>query len=238
MIVFISGINFLGYVSIKIAGPQRGIGLTGLLGGLASSTATTLGFTERSNRETELAKPFALAILIAWTVMFARVLVEVGVIHPGLLRNIWLPIVAAGAVGLLYSFFLYRAQKEAKYEGLQFSNPFNLMSAIKFGLLYAVILVGARAAQLYFGQTGIYLSSLLSGLVDVDAITLSLAQISLNDEISSTVAGRAIVLAAIANTVVKGGIVLFGGARPLRRAILPGLLLVLATAIVLGWLMI
>lgn len=236
MVVFISGINFLGYIAIKVAGPQRGIGLTGLFGGLASSTAVTLGFSERSNRETQLARPFALAIMVAWTVMFGRVLVEVMVINPGLLRLIWLPIVAAGMVGLLYCVYLYLSQPQLEKDDLQFSNPFDLVSAIKFGLLYAAILVLARAAQLYFGQTGIYLSSLLSGLVDVDAITLTLAQLSLSESFSQTVAAQGIVLATVANTVVKGGIVLLGSARPLKRTILPGLLLVLVTAILLGWL--
>jgi uncharacterized membrane protein (DUF4010 family) len=234
MVVFISGINFLGYIAIKIAGPQRGIGLTGLFGGLASSTAVTLGLTERSNREGQLARPFALAIMIAWTVMFGRVLVEVGVVHPELLRFVWLPIVAAGIVGLLYCVYLYRTDQSFEKDDLQFSNPFDLMSAIKFGLLYAVVLLVARTAQLYFGQTGIYLSSLISGLVDVDAITLTLAQLSRSGALSDTVAAQAIVLATVANTIVKGGIVLVGSALPLKRAILPGLVLVLATAILLG----
>ena len=235
MVVFISGINFLGYISIKIVGPDRGIGLTGLFGGLASSTAVTLGFTERSNREQQLAKPFALAIMIAWTVMFGRVLVEVFVINTELLGYIWLPITAAGAVGLLYCAALYLSRRVVGKGDLQFSNPFDLWSAIKFGLLYAVILVAARAAQLYLGETGVFLSSLLSGLVDVDAITLSLSHLSKTDALSLTTAAQGIVLATIANTAVKGGIVLLGSAPQLKRTILPGLLLVLLTAIGMGF---
>lgn len=73
MVVFISGISFLGYVAIKIVGPEQGIGITGLLGGMVSSTAVTLSFSERSNREPDLSKPFVLAITIAWTVMFAQI---------------------------------------------------------------------------------------------------------------------------------------------------------------------
>ncbi len=236
MVVFISGINFLGYLSVKIAGPERGIGLTGLFGGLVSSTAVTLGFTDRSTRNPGLAKPFATAIMIAWTVMFGRVIVEVGVINPELLRLIWLPIAAAGVVGLAYCAYLFLSQRNYEKDRLEFSNPFDLMSAIKFGLLYAAILVIARAAQLYLGDTGVYLSSLISGLVDVDAITLSLAQLSKAGELSSQVAAQSIVLAAIANTITKGTIVLLGGALLLKRAILPGLLLMLLTALVLGWL--
>jgi len=111
MVVFISGINFLGYLAIKFVGTERGIGITGLLGGLVSSTGVTLGFSERSNREHSLAKPFALAIMIAWTVMFARVLVEVGVLNLQLLRLVWIPIASAGVVGLIYCVYLHLSQR-------------------------------------------------------------------------------------------------------------------------------
>lgn len=234
MVVFISGINFLGYISIKLVGPERGIGITGLLGGLISSTGVTLGFSERSTRENQLAKPFSLAIMIAWTVMFGRVLVEVGVLNLELLSIVWLPITATGIVGLLYCGYLYFSKRVTETDTQEFSNPFDLMSAIKFGLLYAVILVVARAAQLYFGDTGVYISSLLSGLADVDAITLSLAQLSQAGGLDINVAAQAIILAVIANTVAKGSIVLLGGAVQLKRAITPGLVLVLLTAIAFG----
>lgn len=234
MVVFISGINFLGYVSIKLVGAERGIGLTGLLGGLASSTAVTLGFSERSNREKALAKAFALAIMIAWTVMFARVLVLVGVLNLQLLALVWMPITAAGVVGLLYCVYLYFSGRTSEKDDLEFSNPFDLVSALKFGLLYALTLVVARAAQLYFGNTGVYISSLVSGLADVDAITLSLAQLSNTGGLELEVAAQAIVLATVANTLAKGIMVLIGGAISLKRSILPGTILVLLAAIVVG----
>lgn len=238
MVVFISGINFIGYFAIKFVGPERGIGLTGLLGGLVSSTGVTLGFSERSNRESSLAKPFSLAIMISWTVMFARVLVEVGVLNLELLQLVWPPIAAAGVVGLLYCVYLYLSQRTTEKDTLEFSNPFDLVSAIKFGLLYAVILLIARAAQLYFGETGVYISSLVSGLADVDAITISLAQLSIEGTVSKVVAAQSIVIATIANTIAKGAIVIIGGAYLLKRALLPGMLLVLVTAVIVTYLLI
>jgi uncharacterized membrane protein (DUF4010 family) len=238
MVVFISGINFVGYLSIKFVGPERGISITGLLGGLVSSTGVTLGFSERSNRESSLAKPFALAIMISWTVMFARVLVEVGVLNLELLRLVWMPIAAAGVVGLFYCVYLHLSQRTTEKDTQEFSNPFDLVSAIKFGLLYALILLIARTAQLYFGDTGVYISSLLSGLADVDAITISLAQLSAAGTVSMTVAAQSIVIATIANTVAKGAIVIIGGAYLLKRALLPGMLLILLTAVVVTYLVI
>ena len=236
MVVFISAINFLGYILIKLVGANRGIGLTGFLGGLASSTAVTLGFSERSQREPGLARPFALAIIIAWTVMFARVLVEVAVVNRALLSYLWIPIVAAAGAGLLYVFILYRSQRGTELAEVSISNPFALGPAIKFGLLYGVVLLVSRTAQLYLGDTGIYLSSIVSGFVDVDAITLSMAQLSRVGDIDMNTAAAAIVLAALANTVVKGGMVLVSGAKPLRRAILPGFILILVVGIVLSFL--
>jgi len=105
-------------------------------------------------------------------------------------------------------------------------------------LLYAVILLIARTAQLYFGETGVYISSLVSGLADVDAITISLAQLSLEGTVSKVVAAQSIVIATIANTIAKGAIVIIGGAYLLKRALLPGMLLVLVTAVIVTYLLI
>ena len=105
-------------------------------------------------------------------------------------------------------------------------------------MLYAVILIIARAAQLYFGDTGVYISSLLSGLADVDAITISLAQLSDVGTVSLTVAAQSIVIATIANTIAKGTIVIIGGASVLKRALIPGMLIVLVTAVIATFLFI
>jgi uncharacterized membrane protein (DUF4010 family) len=234
MVVFISGISFLGYVLIKVVGAEEGIGLTGLLGGLVSSTAVTLSFTERSTREIHLAKTFALAIVIAWTTMFARVLVTVGVLSNALLRVVWIPIAAAGLAGLLYCVYLFLTQRTSEKGSMQFANPFNLGSAIKFGLLYALVLLIARSAQYYFGDTGLLLSSIISGMADVDAITLSVTELTNNGSLGLSTGARAIVFAAISNTVVKGGVTLVSGSPGLRKAVLPAILLILVTGVVVA----
>jgi uncharacterized membrane protein (DUF4010 family) len=232
MVVFISGISFLGYVLIKIVGGRRGVGLTGLLGGLASSTAVTLSFAQRSRRIDGLERPFALAILLAWSIMFVRVMVEVAVINPLLLKVVWMPLSAALAVCMAYCVYLYRAQSLGKQEEKdKFKNPFELWPALTFGLIYALILVVANAARMYLGDTGIYVSSIASGLADVDAITLSLAKLSLDaGGLELDTAARGIVLAAVSNTLVKGAMVLGMGSMALRKVIVPGMLATLATA--------
>lgn len=232
MVVFISGISFLGYATIKFVGSEHGIGLIGLLGGMVSSTAVTLTFAERSRKQTALVGPFTLAILISWVVMFARVLVEVFVVNKALLAVVWLPVAAAGGVGLAYCAFLFFFQRTKESSDVKFTNPFELGTAIKFGLLYGVILLVARAAQMYLGDAGTYASAILSGLTDVDAITLSMAELSKpGNALSMETAARAIVLAITANTVVKGSIVLTTASAAMRKPFLPGFLLMLVTGL-------
>lgn len=230
MVVFISGISFLGYVLIKIVGARRGIGLTGLLGGIASSTAVTLSFAQRSRENDELARPFALAILVAWAVMFVRVLVVVFTLAPRLARMLVAPLVTSAVVGLLYCAYLYFVQWSRERDTAEFSNPFELGPAIRFGVIYAVVLLVSRAAQVYFGDTGIYISSFVSGLADVDAIALSMVDLSQGaSALDLNVAKRAIVIAGMANTLFKGGFALSTGSETLRKVLLPGLLLMLAS---------
>lgn len=232
MVVLISGINFLGYVLVKLVDPRQGIGLTGLLGGIVSSTAVTLGFAERSKRETGFEKPFALAIMAAWTMMFAKVLVEVGVVNFALLDLVWKPMVFAGVMGLGYIIYLFLAQRTTEEGEVTLGNPFDLSSAIKFGFFYGLILLVARSAEMFFGDIGVLVSSVLSGLVDVDAITLSVSDLSRTGLLDSGVAARAVVLAAMSNTLAKGAMVMLSGSPGLRRAMLPGWLLVLITGVV------
>lgn len=237
VVVLISGISFLGYVLIQVAGPRRGVGLTGLLGGLASSTAVTLSLAQRSRDAPTLARAFSMGVLLAWTVMFLRILVEVAAVNPSLLWVVGGPILAMMTAGVLCAGYLYTAGEPAmEEEPPALRNPFRLGPAITFGLLYAVILVATSAAQGYFGSTGIYATSLLSGLADVDAITLSMARLSgAAGDVDARTAARAIVLGAAANTLLKGGVVVATGARQIRIPILGGTVAILATAGLMLW---
>mgnify|MGYP006277796451 CR=1 FL=1 len=236
LVVFISGINFLGYILIKIVGPRRGIGLSGILGGLASSTANTLSFSQRSNTQENLERSFGMAIIIGWTIMFIRVLVEVAVVNRTLLPKLWPAMAAMGFVGLVYSGYLFWSQNLIDEEELELSNPFELGPAIKFGLVFAVILVVSKAAEVYFGQAGLYLSSFLAGLADVDAITLSIADLSKSASgIGQETARTAIILAAVSNTIAKGVMVISLGSKRLRKVIWPGFVAMLVVGVVFAF---
>jgi uncharacterized membrane protein (DUF4010 family) len=236
MVILISGLSFLGYGLAKIVGPRRGIGLTGLLGGMASSTAVTLTFTQRSNSPgaAPFARAFGAAVVVAWAVMFIRVLVEVAITNGALLRHLWLPMTTAAVVAFGYGLFTYRRLDDEDWEATPVAtNPFELGPAIRFGLLYAVILVVARLAQEYLGQGGIYASSVVAGLADVDAITLTMAELSQpGGGVPLSTAGHAVTLAALANTFVKAVIVVVGGTAALRKTVLPGFGLILLAGLV------
>ena len=222
MVVLIAGLNFAGYILVKVVGREHGLGITGLLGGLVSSTAVTLSFAQRSRTEPSLAPVLALAILLAWTVMFFRVVVEVGVVNLSLAKDLALGMVLMGAVSLGISFFLWRrGRSKEKAEVETGHNPFELGEAIKFGGLFAVVIFIASAAQTYFGNTGLYLAGALAGLTDVDAIALSMANLALQDPGNSGPAARTVVIAVISNTMVKCGMAIWLGAPSMRRTMIP-----------------
>jgi uncharacterized membrane protein (DUF4010 family) len=228
MVVLISAIGFVGYVLIQIVGPKRGIGLTGILGGLVSSTALTLSFAQKSREDDGLGKPFALAIVVAWTMMFARILAAVAVINRDLLDALWLPLSATGAAGAAYGAWLHFSDRASPETEIQFSNPFEVGPALRFGLLYAVVLLVSRAAQLEFGDRGVLLSALVAGVADVDAITLSLSELSRTSQgLGLEAAASGVMVAAMANTALKGGIVLVTASSSLRRRVWPAVVVVL-----------
>lgn len=241
MIVFISGLSFVGYVLIQVVGPRRGIGLTGILGGLVSSTAATLTLAERSRVTAKLPNALGLGVLLAWVIMFGRVLVEVGVVNLALLPEVWLPITVGGLVAAGWAGVLYLRERDtddaAGDDNANFSNPFRLGPAIQFGLLYGVVLIGSKALDDWLGATGIYVGAIASGLADVDAITLSMSELSSSGSIDDTTASNAIVLAAASNTAVKAGIVWVTGSGGIKRAILPGALGAIVASVAVAFLL-
>jgi uncharacterized membrane protein (DUF4010 family) len=248
MVVLIAGINLIGYVAIKVLGSRQGIGLAGLLGGLASSTAVALGFSRRSRNETQLSPALALGIVLASSIMFIRVLIEAFTVNAELGRILVAPVASAGGVGILACTYLWFSQsrrvgktkksrtRQAE-ENIEVSNPFELWPAVQFGLLYGLILFISRWAQDEAGTAGVYISSAVAGLTDVDAITLSLSRLA-GDTITKKVAAQGITLAALANTGVKAFISSTAGSSALRRHTLPIFAAMIATGILVSFVLI
>lgn len=218
MVVLITGISFVGYFAIKVLGSHRGILLTGLLGGLASSTAVTLSLSRIGKVQQQGHKLLVAAILLAAGTMFPRMLLEVAVLNQELLRSLFWPLTAMMLVTYVGVFYLIRrARQGAKAVHIGIDNPFDIVTALKFAALLVVILILAHYAHKYFDALGIYAVAAISGLTDVDAITLSLAKMSVNG-LSNTVAVPAILLAASVNTAVKVGLVATLGHPNMRLA--------------------
>lgn len=218
MVVLISSISFISYIAIKFLGPKKGIGMSGFLGGLISSTAVAMSFSEMSKKSKKLVNPFVFGVVIASSAMFFRVLVEVSVLNQDLLTLLYIPMLSMGSVGLLLAvYFWFRKKKHGvkaiSEKDLHLKSPFQLWPAIQFGLLFAVLLFVSKFASITFGDQGLYITALISGLVDVDAITVSMANLSQNGDISLKAAATAVTIATMTNTLVKGGIVMSFGSK-------------------------
>jgi uncharacterized membrane protein (DUF4010 family) len=238
MVVLISGLNFASYLLVKLVGAEHGIGLTGLLGGLVSSTAVTLGFAQRSREHPQQSPALALGILIAWTVMFVRVVVLAAAVETGLALELGLVMAALAIPSLAICLLLWRRQQTLGTASVSAgANPFELGEAIRFGLLFGAITFAAKAAQVFLGEAGLYLAGAIAGLTDVDAIALSMAQLASSDGAQLGPAATTIVIAVASNTLVKAGMAGFLGAPGLRRIVFPATAAILAAGAAAAWLL-
>ena len=230
MVILISGLGFTGYIAMRVFGTRAGILLTSLFGGLASSTASTLAFSRRSREEPELSSDYAFAVVAACTVMLPRVLIVIFLLSPALASRIWpgfaLMTLPALVYGVWHAWFAPRAEK-GSVASPAMSNPLSLVTAIKFALLYAIIAFLVKAATQLEWQAGLLPLSFVSGLTDMDAISLSMANSMREDGIDLTLAARAVILAGIANSLLKASLAASLGS-PLLRLRAGGVLLATA----------
>ncbi|HZP08180.1 MgtC/SapB family protein [Methyloceanibacter sp.] len=233
LVILISSLSLVGYVLTRWLGPARGTALTGLTGGLVSSTAVTLSFAKEARDKPENSAALACGILLSWAVMFLRVIVLVAVVNRTLLAQVLVPFaVMAVAVGA-YAAFLYFRDGSVDGERLkgkvEVKNPFSLVEAAKFGALFAVVLVAVKIVQEHFPPSGLYAVAGLAGLTDVDAITLSMSEFAQSGE--ARVAVIAIVIASLSNTIVKCGMAFVLGGQELGKKLLIATALTLAAGL-------
>ncbi|MFH1284052.1 MAG: MgtC/SapB family protein [Candidatus Peregrinibacteria bacterium] len=231
MVVFISGISFLSYIAIKLFGARKGIGLTGFLAGLISSTALALSFSSQSKKNKNVVNPYVVAVVVASSAMFFRILLEVAVLNIAILKYVLVPMVSMGVVGIICAviFWVKKEKPSGKVSGKlkELKSPFSLWPAVKFGIFFAVILFFVNFGKAMMGNSGIYITSIVSGFADVDAITVSMANISKNG-LPASVAVNAITLAAMTNTLIKGFLFVIFGSRKVSLRIAGVFLLMLA----------
>ena len=236
MVVLIAFMGFSGYILIKVLGKDKGIMLSGFLGGIVSSTAATIDFSRRSRASEGLENEFSLAIILACTMVFPRVFIEIIIFNIALVKYITIPFTAMTLSGIIYSLYLYRKISTSDIEHPNFQNPFTLKSAIQFGLIFGVIIVIVQTTTLFFkSDLSIYLVSLFSGLTDVDAIALSLADLSnpkIAGSISLFVAGSGVSIGAMANSFLKLGITFFIGSKNLFKKVLWGFIFMIISGLI------
>ncbi len=211
MVVLISGLSFIGYILIKYLGEDKGTMLTAITGGLASSTAVTLSLAQFAKQQKKIASGIFIAgVLVASSIMFVRVGIEVAIVNTALLYPLWIPLTTMLILTLGSGFWLWQKhlQLEDDQPPLELKNPLQLFTALQFGLLLGVILLLATAMEKWYGDQGIYLLALFSGLMDVDAITLSLSRMA-EEGTDASVATLGILIAVITNTLVKAGLFFF-----------------------------
>ena len=220
MVVLIVGISLAAYVAYRLVGAEAGVVLTGLLGGLISSTATTVTYSQKA-REDGRVGTAATVIVLASAAVFGRVLFEVAIVAPAVLPRVAPPLlIMIGVIGALAWAALQRCRREPP-PPLQTEAPSSLRSAIAFGLLYAVVLLAVAAVRQHFGEGALYAVAALSGLTDVDAITLSTSRLIDSGRLGAEIGWRVILLGALANLGFKAGIILTAGGARLFRWVLP-----------------
>jgi uncharacterized membrane protein (DUF4010 family) len=237
MVVLIVGISLGGYIVYKFFGQQSGVLLSGILGGVISSTATTVSYSRRTAKEQAISGVAGIVIMIASAVVFGRVLLEIFLVARSFFFVACGPIlILFGVAGLLSIWLWFRARNEMIEMSPQ-ENPTELKSALFFGLLYGLVLFAVAAAKDRFGDRGLYVVAGLSGLTDVDAITLSTSQLVNSGRLDGSDGWRLVVVALTSNMIFKVATVAVLGHRQLLRKIAPlyGATLLIAALLLIVW---
>lgn len=237
MVVLIVAISLCGYFAYKFFGDKVGALLGGVLGGLISSTATTVSYAKMVARNITAAKLAALVIITASTISLVRVLIEIRIVSPTFFTSLLFPLAAELGVMIILTGILSYRREKAAFKMQDQKNPAELKSAVIFGLLYTVISFLSAAAKDKFGNEGLYVVSVLSGLTDMDAITLSTAKMTEQKNIEASLGWRLILIAFLSNLVFKGGVAMVIGGKQLGKtiAILFGIGIVTGLAILFIW---
>ena len=236
MVVLISGISLIAYIAYKLLGARAGAILGGMLGGLISSTATTVSYSRQTKGSPDTAPMAASVILIASTIVIGRILLEIGIVAPEFLLTAAPPLGVIMALMAVLCVVYFVRTGQVNIDNPTHDNPAQLKVAIIFGALYVIVLLGVAAAKAHFGTGGMYLVAALSGLTDMDAITLSTAELVKKGYVTADVGWRVILLAALSNLVFKGGVVaLLGGSRLLRLVSVPFVITLIGGGLLLFW---
>lgn len=237
MVVLIVAISLSGYLAYRMVGVRGGSILGGILGGLISSTATTVSYARQSADNPKAIGTASLVIVIASTIVIVRVAIEVAAVARGMLGSLLPPFAIVFAFLVAISAFLYFRMQQTETEAPSHSNPSQLKPALVFGGLYALVLFLVALVNEQFGSEAIYVAATISGLTDVDALTLSVAELFNQERITDGTAWRAILIATLSNLGFKAGAAGVLGGRKLFAVVGPAFAatIVLGAAVIVWW---
>lgn len=235
MVVLIVGISLGGYLIYRFAGTRLGTLASGVLGGLVSSTATTVSLSRRTRKAAGTEGMVAMVILTASAIVFVRLALVIAATAPAFLPTALIPLGTMFGVLAVLGLLLWRGQKDQPTPVLEQENPTELKPALVFALLYGLVLVGIAAAKEYFGQQGLYAMAVISGLTDMDAITLSVTQMVNDGRVGQETGWRLILVASMSNLVFKGAMVAILGTHALLKRITLAFLVSLGVGAGLLW---
>jgi len=221
VVVIVSFLDFIGYVLLKWKGAKT-LWLTGIIGGLISSTAVSYELAKKTKQYPSLVHSSALGIALAWTIMNIRVVILAGFIYLELAKVILFPLLFVSVLFIAVILYRYKDvffSKNISGTDIKINNPFDIWSALQFGALYAVIKFSIKVLDYYFGSKGVYLASFISGVIDVDAITLSLANLAKQNPSNLQVAAVGILIAVISNSFFKYFYIVIFGTKELAKDI-------------------
>jgi uncharacterized membrane protein (DUF4010 family) len=220
-VVLLAGLSLAGHAAMRFSGPERGLLWTGLLGGLATSTAATLALARQARRGSDLTAPALAGAMAASGMMAVRIVVIVAVLQASLALRVALPLLGAGALLFAAAWWQWRARGKASAQSPAAEmSPFDLGTVLGFGALLAAVALAVQFAKSSFGDAGVYAISALSGLVDVDPAVVSLSRLHASGADGADVPAIGICVAALASLVTKSVMaVSAGGARFAGRLI-------------------
>ncbi len=223
VVLIFSGINFVGYLARRAVGAERGYGITGLLGGLISSTAVTLGFSRQSRTEPEHARGLALGVIAACTVLLGRVLVVTAVLSLPTALALVPYLIAPAVIGsAIVAYAVHRQRPSVAEAGPPERNPLRLAAAVRMTLAFALVLLVIPVVERLWGSGGVLGSAAVLGLTDMDALTYSMARLGESTG-DAALAARAIGIGLVANTLAKLGLAVVVGTTRFRRTAAPAL---------------
>jgi uncharacterized membrane protein (DUF4010 family) len=232
IVLLFSGLNFIGFLARRALGPQAGYTVTGLAGGLISSTAVTLDFSRKSRREGDIGRGLAYGVLGACTVLIPRILVVSAVLNSDVALRLVPFLLPPALVGLAFLLLSMRGNSDSQPGAdLEVANPLRLWTAIQMALAFQVAILILMLVRDRWGSLGLYPAAAALGLTDMDALTVSMS--TLKDSVLPVIAARAIAIGVLANTILKLGLTVSLGKGRFRRLAAIGLI-ALAAASLLG----